>query len=424
MFESASTYVVSFNNFVASQEYSAALDVLAESESQLRNLPELSVRDRGLAMNTQLSLCASIRDACDFANSFERSFANRSALLDSKRASTNAAHWVITTFNLTLFAPSNVTSSALALKRLGSSLLGRSVIGRQRGIAVLLKAWRTYPSNLAIVEAIAVLCNGHVDNVSRFVREDGIDLCISILRSASTQYSMKEEIMLLLGLCCVCLPDEGKGDTLVDVVIDTLSEAANERSYSSKIIAAHALGCLANIGEAVVRDRYMTRETQQESLPGYAVGEPGKLIDAVLDAWEAWPQSWDVVSPAAWALVAMYRAKHVPQESWEKPAERMTQLWTVSKVESSSVCALRDIVPGIAQASTIVPDSGRKIHVHFSTPTRSKSVTKRKLPDRCCFSPVTPEKSSTSFAEAREGEDRFFDAPLTETSERNVRRRI
>lgn len=413
MSDSVSTLAPSFDNFVRNNEYNSALGVLAESEAQLRNLSGLSIRDRGFAVNTHLSLCASIRDACDFATSFEKSFANREALLDSKRSSTNAAHYVVSTFSLTLRVPSNVSSSALALKKLGSSLLGRSVIGHQRGVAILLKAWRMYPNNLAVVEAIAVLCNGHVDNVSRFVREDGIDFCIQILRSGSTNSSMREQVMLLLGVCCVCLPDEGKGGKLVEVVVSTLSEATRERTLSSRDTAAHALGCLANIGEAVVRDHYMTRESHLESLPGYDITEPQKVIDVTLDAWEAWPNSWKVVSPAAWALVALYGAKQFPQEVWQKSCKRMTKLWVLTKVESSSVRALKDIV----QASSPTENNAQKETEHYLTPKRSRRIAKRRRGSMLDASPVTPQFSSRTVGHAGDiqSEDTCFDdVPLTE----------
>lgn len=372
-----------FNVHIQAKRYDGALQVLAEAEVSLTSLTTLPIRERAHSLDAHRALCACIRDACDFAVSFEAAFAHREALLRPSGTTPNAAQWVVRTLHFTLFAPANVVAAAMALRRLGSSLQGRSLIGRQRGVAVLLKTWRQYQNNGAVVEALSVLCNGHVDNVSRFVREDGIEQSLKVLESDNAASSLKGEVLLLLGVCCVCLPDEGKGGKLVATVVSTLQKAVQERTHSSRLLAANALSCLANVGEATARDMYMTRDTKHSPLPGYDVPEPLKVMTSILEAWNAWPCMWNIVSPAAWALVAMIRANQLSLDVSNETLSLLTHLSSSCAVQSSSVRALEDMMRE-AKCSTPIESCA------YLSP--SKVGEKRRMFETPPCSPVTPLK--------------------------------
>jgi hypothetical protein len=363
-----------FEELVLEGKYEAALALLASAADPLQDLAALTWMERGRALDAHRALCACVRDACDFSVSFERSFAHREALLGagtSGRAA-NAGVWAIATLTLTLFSPPNVKAAVAALRRLGSSLHGRSVIGKGGGVAALLQAWRMYPDCLAIVEALVVLCSGHVDNVSRLVREDGIERSLSVCGREGADPALKKEVLLLLGICCVCVPDEGRGDGLVDAVVGVLKGAAQVRSHASRCIAANALGVLANVGEAASRELYMTRENGDTPLPGYDVPDPSAAMDAILLAWTAWPKRWEIVSPAAWAFTSMQRASQIDFKSAPATLARINALLQANQVQSSSARALSAMAnPPAASAADALTVARR------SAPSRR--ATKRKL---------------------------------------------
>jgi hypothetical protein len=393
-----------FEDLILSRDYDAALQVLADVKPLITSIAHTSLplTDRGRALDLHRALCTCIRDACDFAITFERSFANREALLASSSGIPSAAEWIISTLRLTRFAPPNVNAACSALRRLGSSLEGRSEVGRRRGVAVLLDVWRRYSSNIHIVEALVVLCSGHVDNISRFVREDGIEQALGVCESAHTPgvceseqawRALKQEALLLLGVCCVCLPDEGRGGKLVTTVVAVLRDAVRAGEYSSRLLVANALGCLANVGEAVARDLYMTRETEQTPLPGYDVPNPDQVVSQIVKAWSMWPSEWTIVSPAAWALVAMKRAGQVSMQDLLAEEKVVASLILKCSEMSSSVRALRRIMKNTDEADKSPADLplSKSTCDCGATPSRPRASKKRSAANIAdVSSPVTP----------------------------------
>lgn len=198
-----------------------------------------------------------------------------------------------------------------------------------------------------VVGALVVVCSGHVDNISRFVREDGVAMCVRVCGEDRVAVGVKEKVLLLVGMCCVCLPDDGRGGELVGVVVSVLRDVLGGGRRRAEVygLAANALAVLGNVGETVARENYMCESAGDGSpLPGYDVNEPEEVVAVIVAAWEKWRRSWNIVSPAAWALVAMTRAKQIDLTHFPHLMRRVRTLLNESTVQSSSARALKVIL--------------------------------------------------------------------------------
>jgi hypothetical protein len=319
---------------IASQNYAEAVGVLRAWA--INNRSALSVSSAARSLRDHRALAGAIGAACDFSLSFEHSFSARAGLLHH-----GAAGWLIETLPGMIWAPGNVAACASALKKLAASEDGRNMIGHHGGVAALLNAWRGLKQPcLDIAETLVVLCAGHVDNISRFVREDGIELAMNIWVNPldDNQEALVRATFVLVGECCICLPDAGKGGTLVPAVLKTLEIVTRDdqqndeqggrhcrrgRERRGAFIAAAAFNLLGNVGEASAREEIFTTDSNagidcsvpvslsQNLVDGYEVLDGNNVVELALRTWNKWPQDRNVVSAITWALCALHRAKKI-----------------------------------------------------------------------------------------------------------------
>jgi hypothetical protein len=332
-----------FDDLVANGAFSAACDLLRRSAAPLSALQSLSAVGRARALDDHRALAAAVCAACNFEESFEQSFASRDALLAH-----GAARWAVDTLRLLTWAPANAAAAAAAVRRLGASEDGRTTVGKRGGIATMLAAWRANSRCLEIVDALVVLCSGHLDNVSRLTREDGIELAINVWEDKDAPLLLKKQTLILVGICCVCLPDEGRGATLVPAVLATLTRAV-ALPRRGRDIAAAAMNLLANVGESCSKEmRYAANEGEVE-LPGYVVEDGHAVVEHVLAAWRRWPRDRNVVTAATWTLCAMYRANQITLASGKHGSEsgyKIKELLALNRVRASTVDTLRVLITG------------------------------------------------------------------------------
>ena len=196
-----------FESHILSCAYHPALAILKASSAAQASLPRAPAGPAAqlaaaATLETHRALCLIVRDACDVSKTFEASFAHREALLASGSAH-GAASWAVSSLRAMIFSAENVRAVAVAVRRLGSSLEGRAVVGREGGVSVLLRAWRKFPVCVEVSDALFVMCSGHVENISRFVREDGLGMCLRVCGEERVAVSVNEKVLLLVGLCCV-----------------------------------------------------------------------------------------------------------------------------------------------------------------------------------------------------------------------------
>lgn len=336
------------------------------------------------------ALAAGLGAACDFGVTFEQSFHIRAKLLEA-----GVARWCVDSLQLVPWAIQNVAAVASAIRHIAANPDGRNVFGSLGGVAALLRAWKMQPSCVQVVEAFTVLCTGHIDNISRFLREDGIDFAAQqwnivrdrvtartprfghcstsaagsfepdSVRSALTAgFKLGEltnleftlETLRLVGVCCICLPDDGKGDSLVPS-LTTLLQAACRDARRGKPIAAAALEIFANIGESWAKEQLLANK-ESGLVPGYAIHDKVLVANSLLSAWQTWPNDRALVAAATWAFCALHRSSQVSIDgAFVEGATRGLmseidrQLQTCA-ADAGTIRALRDIIVELGCSDT------------------------------------------------------------------------
>jgi hypothetical protein len=274
----------------------------------------------------------------------------RARALDDHRALSAALASALDTMRCVAWAPANVAAAANAVRLIGASEEGRSTVGKNGGISTLLAAWRMQPKCLELVEALMVLCSGHLDNVSRFMREDGIEQAISLWSAGDVDPLLKKQALILVGICCVCLPDENHGSTLIPAVLAALTQAIkHSREGRSRQIAIAAMCLLANVGEARSKELREAARTGEPALPGYDVADGPAVVEQLIAAWDKWPKDREVVSAATWALCGLYRAHLIDLFSSKEAStirREIAELLSLNRLRASTIDTIGAIIQG------------------------------------------------------------------------------
>lgn len=350
----------SFEEFSRNREYTSAVGVLQRVNDELRASCSLnpqraagSARPRGHAsrahaLNEHRRAFASARRSCEVATNMDAAFTTREGLLAA-----GVVKPLLDAVSLSAPFPPNAVEAAAAIRYIAAGSDGRDQVGARKGVKALLDVWKVHPHEKTFAQALVMLCSGHIDNISRFMREGGMQFAMEMwanfaqpasdsteageqsknhvakvsgaLSSASRE--VIEETLILVGVCCVCLPDAPEAeaaagyepcmDTLIPSLLKVLSSAVADRRHGVRI-ATHALSALANIGEATARECVMSnRYVPNEIVPvdGFRFEDSASLAAAICGCWQTWPNSKRIVCAASWALCSLHRASYISLDS-------------------------------------------------------------------------------------------------------------
>lgn len=270
-----------------SQEWSTAAKVL-------NTLPvELPVGQNHVTIAKGIDTVRASTDAlievCTFVSSFDAVYQARETLVAH-----GAIKWAAKA--LVGFKNNSTVVSRLAtlLCLLGLSTRGRTYVGITGAVDVLTKTWRKEVGNLQLVTALGSLCAGHIDNVSRVMRQKGISAAIDVLRDQNyaDYWDLLEKILILVGFCTICTPDrEREANELVPSIIGVLEKANAQNKPNT---AVHAIIALGNIGDCWIKER-----------DGYNIPQPTRLVDALVKAWATFPRAAKLIEAVSRTILVL-----------------------------------------------------------------------------------------------------------------------
>ncbi|PXF42156.1 hypothetical protein BWQ96_08134 [Gracilariopsis chorda] len=231
-----------------------------------------------------------LADACDFNTAFEAAIYARSLLIQAKMLP-----WAVSVLESFAFDERIASRVALALAHVGIGAEARGEIGKAGAVDQIAIVWKAHPTSIPIVQALISLCTGHIDNISRLMRRRGISTAIKVLRSSqsATNVQLAEQVMILVGLCTICIPDNVKeGSSLVPAILHALNSSGKRKPVA---VARHALIAIANMADCWVKER-----------AGYELGDIERLVQLVITSWKSARTCKDMALAATWALSALY----------------------------------------------------------------------------------------------------------------------
>eukprot|EP00171_Calliarthron_tuberculosum_P021306 IDg21306t1 len=273
-------------------------------------------------------------EECAFSTAFERSFVVRRAL-----HAADASKWLVAALHGARAASPPLRRLIMLVEMLATTEEGRSRLGRASGVGALVRAWRADPRCADAPAALAALCAGHIDNISRFMRAGGVAVACRAVDVAleSGLHALLERALLLLGLAAVCTPDRCTGPMLLVPFIRKVVTATCASRQRGAL--AHAINVLANITECWRKEGR-----------GFEIADPDNLAMEIAKAWADAPRNRSVVSAAAWALTGLFRIGKV-----DKAPELLDELLGRASDRIAAVRALRQSLLDRLSAETAYP---------------------------------------------------------------------
>lgn len=266
-------------------------------------------------------------EACTFTSAFDTVYAARETL-----AKLGVCEWAA----YALKAFQDIVSVAVRLANvfcvLAPSTNGRHYVGSTGAVDLLTAIWRRHPSCVDIVTSLSCLCCGHIDNVSRVMRQRGIVIAIDILNGESYMDNPRllEKVLLLVGFCAICTPDNVNESKMLVPAIITALERLNEAQLPN--VAVHAISALGNMGDCWLKESY-----------GYEFSDAERTVDAVLATWMTNSRSTMVTEAASRTLLVLSMAHPAARKALVQRAEDLRAAIIVRRKHDSIVEALLDI---------------------------------------------------------------------------------
>lgn len=291
--------------------------------------PHPTPRQIATLLNTVRTVADSLFEASSFATAFETSFATRRALHGA-----GAAVWAIAA--LRGFAPFHNVVAPLAevLRLLGVGAEGRGLVGKHGGVDLLTKLWHRHTDCLEIVSALVSLCPGHIDNVSRTMRQRGLVVAIDVLQRENILANppLLRSTLILIGMCAICTPDnKDEGTRLVPAVVQVLEKLNAENKHPD--VAQQALSALANVGDCWLKEHN-----------GYEIAEPRRVAVAVVDTWAKNKGSKSIAAQAARALLALLSSHSAVNNALLAEPRTLFELTSQTRSLSFTNARLHDII--------------------------------------------------------------------------------
>lgn len=332
-------------------------------------------------------------EECSFRISFERACVARRALHEA-----NVSDWIVAVLRNIHPASPVLRRLVMLVDMLATTEDGRTRIGNAKIVDLLVRLWRQSLNSTAIVATLATLCAGHIDNISRMMRNGGISLAMQVIENIVSplnevcrednsddyytaspaerneaqpqekvrkiprhEVDLLERTLLLLGLACICTPErKGEQACVVPALLTVIRNAITCRAHT---VLQHALNAIGNIGDCWLKEG-----------GGYDIPSQCDIADEVAKGWAACPRNPQVISAAAWALCGIMRMN--PEHA---SSSKICALVNDCCHETASVHALRKLLNRQKRSSNF---KGKRAGEQNNTsPTVAPTTTKQKRGD-------------------------------------------
>lgn len=302
-----------------SQNWKAVNRIVASLPSHLpKNSDSSSVT---ASLEAARSAADTLLQACDFRTTFELSFATRKALINIP----SILSWAAESLRGFSFDEHVIARIAAMLGALGMGSFGRTEVGCSGAVDQLTIVWDSHPTCIDVVKALASLCSGHIDNVSRTMRRRGVSIAIRVLSNEENrEYTvLLEQTLVYIGLCAICTPDMAREEkALVPALLVLLEDKLNVRRPH---LLQHVLMALGNIVDCWTKEGF-----------GYDLGDESRLVDAILNAWRSLKRSRDIASSSSWALGSMLVGEGTESKAFQGRFAEVKALAELWKLESKT----------------------------------------------------------------------------------------
>lgn len=312
--------------------------------------PKASSSELAAVLDTVRTAADCFTEACTFTCAFDTVYMARETLIQL-----GVCEWAANALKSFQEVISVAVPIANVLSVLALSTNGRHHIGSTGAVDLLTKIWRKHPSCEEIVNSLSSLCCGHIDNVSRTMRQRGIVVAIDILNDERYMDNPRllGKVLLLVGFCTICTPDNtDESKTLVPAIITALKRLNEARMPS---VAVRAISALGNMGDCWLKESY-----------GYEFSDAKSLIDAVFATWMANPRSTMVTEAASRTLLVLSTAHSAAKEALLQRAKDMRDTIIVRRKHDSIVEALLSISGTTDEPNSIRQDATCIVPMHKS----------------------------------------------------------
>lgn len=326
--------ITALKHALENYQWSAVKKHLADVQTKLP--PQATATEIARALDTVREVADAFAETCSFTTAFETAYNSRRGLLRA-----GACEWAVATLEgFRVFVPV-IARVATVLGLLGTGVDERCHVGSSGAVDLLTTLWHNNSQCLEIVSALGSLCAGHIDNVSRTMRQKGLVVAMKILKDPECldNHVLIQRTLLYVGLCAICTPDDRQeGTEMVPVLIDVL-ERLTEAGLPH--VAEHAISALGNISDCWMKEEY-----------GYAITDHRRLIAAIVNSWSAFPRSRKMASVASRTLLAFFFSHVGAREAILAESGALSNNIDGCRQRTTTLQALHDIIPGRKQAGT------------------------------------------------------------------------
>lgn len=280
------------------------------------------------ALDTIRQVADVLVEVCSFRTAFETAYEARRGLLRA-----GVCEWAVSVLKgFRVFLPV-VERVATVLGLLGIGIEERSRVGKSGAVDLLTTLWRDNPLCLEAVSTLASLCAGHIDNVSRIMRQRGLVVAMHLLKDPDSvaHHELLKKTLLLVGQCAICTPDNPQEACAMIPSLLTIVERLKDAGLPQ--IVEHAISAFANITDCWLKENY-----------GYSISNYKNLVVDIINAWSAFPRSRTLASSCSRALLSLMSIHGEARAAVLGESETVLGLLDGCRQKSTTIQALRDAI--------------------------------------------------------------------------------
>lgn len=282
------------------------------------------------ALDTVRQVADVLVEVCSFRTAFETAYEARRGLLRA-----GVCEWAVNVLKgFRVFLPV-VERIATVLGLLGIGIEERSRVGKSGAVDLLTTLWRDNPLCLEAVSTLASLCAGHIDNVSRIMRQRGLVVAMHFLNDPDSiaHHELVKKTLLLVGQCAICTPDNPQEACAMVPSLLTIVGRLTDAGLPQ--IVEHAISAFANITDCWLKENY-----------GYSIPNYKNLVVDIIKAWSAFPRSRTLASSCSRALLSLMSIHCEARAAVSGESETVLGLLDGCRQKSTTIQALRDAIKG------------------------------------------------------------------------------
>lgn len=349
--ETGPAVIVALRNAIENKQWPVVKKQLSAVQTSLP--PRATGTQIARALDAIREVADAFAEVCSFRTAFETAYHARRGLLKA-----GVCEWAVATLDGFKFFVPVIERVATVIGLLGTGVEERSHVGNTGAIDLLTTLWHKHPRCLELVSALSSLCSGHIDNVSRTMRQRGLVVAMNVLKDPESldDHHLIERTLLYIGLCAICTPDnEHEGIAMVPTLIDIL-ERVTEAGLPQ--VSEHAISAIGNISDCWLKEEH-----------GYAIPDHTRLVKAIANSWSAFPRSRSTANCASHTLLSLSVTMPRAREAVLADSQTISNLIDGCRHSSTTLLSLQGIVN--SASSDDASDSERRLLL--STPKSNRS---------------------------------------------------